>query len=302
MAKMAEADELLVTVVLEDYAGYETSLLAQHGVAFALDVVSGKARKRILFDVGQSSEPVLRNMETLGIAPESIDLIALSHCHYDHTGGLVGVLQAIGHPTPVVAHPSLFRPHFVTASSADPSHWLTRELGVPPGNGPAEIAGCGGQLRPMSQPFELMPGVLWTGQIERTTEFESTPTLATQTLLEGHVVEDAIEDDSSLAVNVRGKGLFVVSGCSHAGIANIVKHALSVSAVPHVHTVIGGFHLIEASEQRQERTAKELRRLGVRRVYSGHCTGFAGEMALCHEFGEAFEKLHCGKRIDSSAR
>lgn len=100
-------------------------------------------------------------------------------------------------------------------------------------------------------------------------------------------------------VNVRDKGLFIITGCSHAGIVNIVKHSMTVSGIRKVKAVIGGLHLIDASDDRIKKTVKGLRELGVERIYAGHCTGFKAEMKLFKEFRNNFEKLQCGKVIDS---
>jgi 7,8-dihydropterin-6-yl-methyl-4-(beta-D-ribofuranosyl)aminobenzene 5'-phosphate synthase len=87
-----KVDGLTIYTLLEDYAGYETTFYGQHGVYFLLDVVTGNMRRRILFDAGQSGKPILYNMEKMGLNPKEIDMIFLSHCHYDHSGGLVEIL------------------------------------------------------------------------------------------------------------------------------------------------------------------------------------------------------------------
>ncbi len=299
MAGLGEVDRLVVTVLLEDYAGYGTSFWGQHGVSFLIDVTLGNTTKRILFDTGQSSEPIIHNMKILGIDPKTIDMIALSHCHFDHTGGLVGMLKEIKkQDVPVLAHPVLLRPHFIM-DVPDPSYWLMSEIGMIKENTEENVRKYGGYLTLVAKPFELMPGVLWTGEVERVTDFEKTVTLATRTIRAGEVVEDQIMDDISLAINVKGEGLFVISGCSHAGVVNIVKQSVKISQVEKVRAVIGGFHLIDASEDRIRKTAKALKDLGVEKVYTGHCTGFNGEMAIYGEFKEDFVKLQCGKVIKS---
>ena len=113
------------------------------------------------------------------------------------------------------------------------------------------------------------------------------------------MVLDQVPDDMSLVVNVRDKGLFVVSGCSHAGIVNIVKHSSEVSQVEKVKAVVGGLHLIDAGGDRIRKTVKGLKELGVERVYAGHCTGLEGEIALQKEFKDKFERLQCGKVVDT---
>jgi len=110
---------------------------------------------------------------------------------------------------------------------------------------------------------------------------------------DGRLLQDELVDGLSLALNTR-EGVVVVSGCSHAGIVNIVKKALTVVGVEKVRAVIGGFHLVEASDERVKNTIMALRRLGVKEVYTGHCTGFKAECAFAEEFKENFKKLYCG--------
>jgi 7,8-dihydropterin-6-yl-methyl-4-(beta-D-ribofuranosyl)aminobenzene 5'-phosphate synthase len=92
---LGELDKLKVTVLSCDYSGYDNPFLGQHGVAFLIEAVSKDCSKRILLDAGQSEVPILYNMNILNIDPESIDMIVLSHCHFDHTGGLKGMLDKI---------------------------------------------------------------------------------------------------------------------------------------------------------------------------------------------------------------
>jgi len=89
MSKIGEVDKAKITTLVEDYSGYESSFWAQHGVSFLIEVTSGDTSKKVLFDTSQSSVPILHNMKNLGLAPGTIALIVISHCHYDPTGGLV---------------------------------------------------------------------------------------------------------------------------------------------------------------------------------------------------------------------
>ncbi len=299
--KMQQANKVVITTLLENHSGIEPNFTAQHGVSFLIEVTVGKITKRILFDTGPSAEVVAHNMKYLEIKPNTIDMIALSHCHYDHTGGLTGILKEIqGHDVPILAHPSLFDIHLVAGSGPKPRNWLPRPIGMVGENTEENIKKHGGFLTLVSNPFELMPGVIWAGEIERVTDFEKTPTLATRIIKDGEVLNDPIIDDTALAINVAGAGLFVVSGCSHSGIVNIVKQCIKFSQVKKVKAVIGGFHLINASNDRIEKTISALKELNVEKIYSGHCTGFKAQAAIYHEFGDAFEELYVGKVIHSN--
>ena len=271
-----------VTVLVEDYSGYESPFLAQHGVSFLIE----KGGRRILFDTGQSAEPVLHNMGLLGVEPGSIDYVFLSHCHYDHTGGLLGILKAIGKRVPVIAHPTIFRRHFITRP-------YLREVGVPFGREEIESLA---ELYLTADPVEIVEGVYSTGEIREREDFERA-NIGVYTLKDGRIVEDELLDDMSLVVE-SADGLVIVSGCSHAGIVGIVKHAIRLTGEKRVKAVIGGFHLIDAGEERIERTVREFLKLGIEEVYTGHCTGLRAEAAFLRAYGERFHKLHSGMVID----
>ncbi|MCD6373010.1 MAG: MBL fold metallo-hydrolase [Thermococcus sp.] len=272
-----------IYVLIEDYSGYESPFLAQHGVSFLIE----KDGKGILFDTGQSADPILHNMGLLGIEPSSrIDYIFLSHCHHDHTGRLLGILRAIGRRVPVIAHPTIFRRHFITKP-------YLRDVGVPFRREEVEeLAG----LYLTSEPLEIVKDVYSTGEIQNREEFERTE-LEVYTIENRKVIRDELIDDMSMVVKTKD-GIVVVSGCSHAGIVSIVKHAIRLTGEERIRAVIGGFHLIHADGERIERTVRELRQLGVEEVYTGHCTGVKAEAALLKAYGGDFHKLHSGMIID----
>jgi len=279
-------DKLTVTVLAEDSVPYESPLLGQHGVSYWLEAERDEVAMRILVDVGQNPDALLYNVEKLGIALARTDAVVLTHCHYDHTQGLAQVLKAIGKKDlPVVFHPSLFRLNFVT----NPSF---RHVGVMQGDEAGDLAAAGAQLVPVSSPLQLMPGLSTTGEVPRVTDFEEVG-IALSTLDEkGGVIPDNMPDDLSLAARVKGKGVVVVTGCSHAGIINILRHSLSRDE--HVEGVIGGLHLVEASEERIEKTVSALADFSPSLVAAGHCTGFRAQAALYAKLGKNFSTMGSG--------
>ncbi len=271
-----------IYTLVEDYSGYASPFLGHHGISFLIE----HRRKRILFDVGQSEKPILYNMGMLGLEPESIDYIFLSHCHYDHTGGLLGMLKAIKRRIPVIAHPLIFRKHFITKP-------YLRHVGIPFSKEEIEKLA---ELYLLDEPFQIIEDIYSTGEIRKREDFEKA-TLELYTVKDGKLVRDELLDDMSLVVKT-SQGLVVVSGCSHAGIVSIIKRAVEITGVKKVRAVIGGFHLIDASSERIKQTIKAFQELDVEEVYTGHCTGLKAEAEFLKAYGDKFHKLHSGMVIE----
>ena len=109
MNREGELDGLRVTVLAEDSVMYESPYLGQHGISLLLESRAGATVRNILVDVAQNPQALLQNMDLLGVQPRSIDAIVITHCHYDHTQGLVRILEATGKKDlPVIVHPEPF--------------------------------------------------------------------------------------------------------------------------------------------------------------------------------------------------
>jgi len=291
MDKLGALDSLKITVLAEDSVLYGSSYLGQHGVSFLLEGVSEGNTNRILVDVGQNSDALLSNMQTMGISPSIANAIVLTHCHYDHTQGIVRMLREINKKgVPVIAHPSIFRLHFVTQP-------YPRHMGIMQGDSKVEIEKAGGSLSLTKDPFIIMPGIMTTGEVKRRTEFEEVR-IELKTIENGMIVDDLMLDDISVIANVKDKGLIIVTGCSHAGIINIVNQAIEVSGSNKIEGIIGGLHLVEAPDTAIRRTVEELSKLNVAWVSAGHCTGFKAQVELHHTFKERFLPLHTGMQFE----
>jgi len=271
----------IIYVLADDYAGYESIYHGQHGASYLIE----HNGTRVLFDTGQDGHLVLKVMEKLGISPKSIDYIFLSHCHYDHIGGLLDILKAVGRKVPIIAHPEIFRKHFALKPRL-------RIVGIPFSRDQIEKYG---ELVLVREPFKISEEIFSTGEIRNRLDFEKA-SLEVYTVENGLLKRDKLLDDMSLVIKGHN-GLIIVSGCSHAGIVSTIKHAIKITGESKVKAVIGGFHLISASDSKIERTASELKALGIEKIYAGHCTGFRAEAKLYEVFKESFRKIHVGMKI-----
>ncbi|MGQ9776381.1 MAG: MBL fold metallo-hydrolase [Thermodesulfobacteriota bacterium] len=282
---------MTITVVAEDSVLYESPLLGQHGISLLLEAVKGGLSRKILVDVGQNSIALQTNFNLMGINPAEIDSIVLTHCHYDHTQGLATVVKAVGKKQlPIIAHPGLFRLHFINQPAL-------RHVGVMPEDRREEVESAGGAFFLVSEPFFLQPGIATTGEVPRKTDFEEVG-ISLLTVDEGKMKKDDMLDDISVVANIRGRGLVILTGCSHAGIINIIRHSVEITGVSKLHGVIGGLHLIEAPDQRIRRTVEEIQKMNPDWIAAGHCTGFKAQMELWNSFKEKFSPLRTGAKFE----
>lgn len=281
-------DSLRITVIAEDTVPYESPLWGQHGISFLLEAEKDGLQKRIMVDVGQNFEALSHNMEILGTDPTTLDALVLTHCHYDHTKGAARLVEATGkRDFPVIAHPDIFRLHFVNTP-------FLQHVGVMDGDEREEIEAKGGRLFLTSDPFQIMPGLVTSGEIPRNTEFEDAG-ISLFTISGDNVMPDPVLDDISIFANVADKGVVIVTGCSHAGIVNITQYAMEIFPEENIEGIIGGFHLVEAKKEKIDRTVEALGEIGPGWISSGHCTGFKAQVRLFETFGERFEPLSSGK-------
>ena len=251
-------------------------LRAEHGFSALVTVRRGTTRSALLFDTGISPDGMAVNIERLGIDVGDLQGVVLSHGHFDHTGGFAGLARLRGRTgLPLTVHPAI---------------WTRRRLAVPgaphfemPTLSPGALAREGFQVIERRQPSLLVEGsILITGEVDRTTGFERGMPPAHQAW-DGHEWRHDAEviDDQALVVNVRGRGLVVVSGCGHAGIVNIARHALRLTGVGRLHALVGGFHLSgPAFEPVIPPTVAALTELAPALIVPGHCTGWRAQHAL----------------------
>ena len=268
------------------------TLMAEHGLSLFITVYIGEKRHTVLFDTGYSQVGVPHNLKRLGVDLKEIKAIVLSHGHMDHTGSLYVLLDSMPYRVPLVVHPDafLFPRYFMLDDGTRLEFPKTlvrddlqeRKIEVLESKTPSLIADN---------------TVMITGEVERTTKFEKGLPNA---LMErdGEIVKDPISDDQAVIINLRGKGLVVVSGCSHAGIINTVLFAEKITGIQRVHTILGGFHLSgPAFEPLIESTIVELKKMAPEIIVPMHCTGWKAIKKFSEEFASSFILNSVGSRF-----
>ena len=131
----------------------------------------------------------------------------------------------------------------------------------------------------VAKPTVLPEGMMLSGEMHETVPGETIPA-SLRVERDGEVVQDTFIGEQTLIGHVRGRGLVVVTSCSHRGIVGICRHAARVSGVPKIHAVVGGFHLSGLGEERVSLVVDEFRRLGVDWLIPQHCTGMEAFIAI----------------------
>jgi 7,8-dihydropterin-6-yl-methyl-4-(beta-D-ribofuranosyl)aminobenzene 5'-phosphate synthase len=252
-------------------------LLAEHGLSM---LVEGDGW-RILFDTGQTTTAV-HNARAMRLDLGSVDTIALSHGHADHTGGLQEILSEVaweGRDVEVIGHPDIWASRFAIRRNQDPY-----QIGIPFPR--EELEGLGARFRLEKGPVEIAEGVMLTGEVPRVTPFEHLD--ADLKVPDGDGWrQDELLDDQSLIVRT-GEGLVVILGCAHSGMINTLRHAQQLMGEERILAVVGGTHLGPASPEQFEETVMALQELGVQKLGVSHCTGLAAAARLFATFGPAF--------------
>ncbi len=279
--------DLRLTIVVENSASLgNSSIWAQHGLSIFLELGFGPERMKLLLDTGASSEVMLHNADALDLDLGEIDLICLSHGHYDHTGGLMGILQRAEDRVCILAHPDIFAPKLKARPALE-------FIGLPFSR--TELEAAGAIMLDCRGPVTVTPGVTTTGEVPRIETFEKVEGF--WTVKDGQYCSDSIPDDQALAIDLPGKGLVVVTGCAHAGIINTIRHAQKITGVEELYAVLGGFHLMGADDKRIDSTAEALQSLDPTIVRPGHCTGQKAVCRLQEALGDRCQPLAAGDSI-----
>jgi 7,8-dihydropterin-6-yl-methyl-4-(beta-D-ribofuranosyl)aminobenzene 5'-phosphate synthase len=253
----------------------------------------GAERSHVVFDAGMTPDTMAGNMRRLAIEPTAVEVVVLSHGHSDHTTGLDGFVRAVGRPNiPVVVHPLL---------------WTRRRLAVPgiepielPTTSKRALESAGFEVIEARTPSLLFKGsVLVTGEVARTTGFETGMAFHEGDFGHGWEPDPLILDDQALVLHLRGAGLVVLTGCGHAGIVNIVRHAQRLTGVERVHAVFGGFHLGgPLFAPVVQPTVEALAELAPDVVVPAHCTGWEAAHAIANRMPDAFIQNSVGTRYE----
>jgi 7,8-dihydropterin-6-yl-methyl-4-(beta-D-ribofuranosyl)aminobenzene 5'-phosphate synthase len=261
-----------LTVLVDNNTLTDRYFLGEPGLSFLLET----AGKKILFDTGYSGV-FLTNADKMGISLMDLDFIVLSHGHLDHTGGLVTLIrhlmeakiEKIKHQVPeLIAHPLCFYPKEKLPLQNNGSILDEAEVRR---QFPVNLS---------DRPVCITDDLVFLGEIPRTSAFELPDTRKRRICFpDGRIEPDQLPDDSALAFRSPA-GLVIITGCSHAGICNIIEYAREVCKENRIVDIIGGLHLISPGPERMIPTAEYLHDLNLAALHACHCTSLAAKTVL----------------------
>lgn len=276
-----------VTVLVEDSTNMDKpDVLAKHGLSLFIQAETSEGELFLMMDTGPSPDVLNHNSKVMNIDLTKTMAIIISHGHYDHIGGLVGALKHMERGVPVIVHPQAFSPKF----KVDP---VIKYIGSPFNS--ADVEKLGGKLILSRNHVKIAGKVFSSGEIKRNMPVEEENDFWA---VEKEIfIKDPLMDDQALFLNVKGKGLIVISGCAHSGIINTIKQAKEVMKENKVYAVLGGFHLIKASDERIQATINELLKVKPEFIAPCHCTGDKTINLLKEVFGDHCQRLRTGSTL-----
>ncbi len=245
-----------LTVLTENTAS--DNFLAEHGLSYFIEHNGTK----LLFDTGHSNI-FLKNAEQLNINLDDVEIVVLSHGHWDHGNGL----KYLKNKT-LICHPYAFIKRYRKSDHT--------------------FIGLNSKFLELNHKFKLIntrkphyitENIIFLGEIPKLNSFES----QTTSFVDCHDKDDFIPDDSALVI-IQDNELIIVSGCAHSGICNITEYAKKISKINKIKAVIGGFHL-KINDIQTKKTIRYFQDQKISGIYPSHCT----ELPAIKEFQKKFK-------------
>lgn len=305
--KLLEVDEVKITIIMDNTVDVfmngneivhrfnlncEFPPIAEHGFSAMIQVKSGDKQGNILLDAGISTNGILHNIDSLGVNVSDIQAVVLSHGHSDHTMGLPALIERLGKDKiPLIAHPDAF---------------LDKKIIMPDGYelniSPAKLTSSQEEkITPIKkvEPSLLVEDmILVSGEIPRATDFETGFSLHYIKRNNNWENDPVIKDDQCVIVNVREKGLVIITGCGHSGIINTIRYAQELTNTKEIYAVLGGFHLTGGIfEKIIPNTICELKKINPKYLMPGHCTGWSAIHQIAKAMPNAFIPNNVGTTL-----
>jgi 7,8-dihydropterin-6-yl-methyl-4-(beta-D-ribofuranosyl)aminobenzene 5'-phosphate synthase len=259
-------------------------LIGEHGFSCLIE-----AEDATLFDTGQGFG-IVNNMQRMGKQFDGIKRIILSHGHFDHTGGLLTVLQNKKEKTPVYMHPDAF----IEKKAVIPLPQNTIEMLIGMRASKEEYEKAGAEFNFIRGFTKISDSISALSDVKRPADWKTWDVRLKQKV-NGAIVDDPFTDDLSLLIDTES-GPVVLLGCAHAGIVEILNDLSEKTGHREFHAVIGGTHLENAPENYVARAMETLKSYRVKKIAVSHCTG----LKMAGRFAAEFKNESANASVGSS--
>ena len=277
---------------------------AENGISLLVTAWRGRHRSTVLFDVGLTGSVLTHNLAVLGVDVSRIEHVVISHGHPDHYGGLYAFLDTVDRTVPVATHADAFLPRYAVMGDGRTSPFYNQAFTLD------DVDRHGGRPVLSHGALALGCGIYTTGFIPRHVPFEGpveppephAPGLY-QVKADGEYGLDEVRDEQGLVVDVKDRGLVVLTGCAHAGVLNTIDCARELCGPKPVLAVMGGFHLGFPTTPRENvgRTLDGMRERDVAHVIPMHCSGLPTHAAFAADLPGRYLQPSVGMSLSFGA-
>lgn len=269
-----------ITTLIENNSGKDERLHTEHGLSVYIEVDG----KNVLFDTGQSGK-FIDNAKTLGIDLKELDYVIISHGHYDHSGGFERLMEEINPNIKLFLGDGFFDKKYGLMESGDYQYLgnsfdeeYLKEKNIPTKFIQEDVT-------------KVTENLMIFTNFNRKEEFENTN--QTMYLREnGQYKKDMFLEEISLGLKTED-GLFVIVGCSHVGIVNILQ-TIRERTNMNIHGLIGGTHLVKEDDDKINKIIEYLDEENVEVLGACHCTGKQGETMFSQQLEDSFIENNTG--------
>ena len=265
-----------IRVLIDNNTLINEYYLGEPGVSYYIE----DEEEKILFDTGYS-DAFIKNAQKLNIDLGLIDKIVISHGHNDHTGGLKYFFENFKNDNiELVAHPGCFEEKYGEKGY----------IGAPVNDKDLNSM-C--RLNLTNKPLKISNNIMFLGEIPQINSFEKRKKIG-EHIIHGNKEDDFVNEDSAIVYKSKD-GLFVITGCSHSGICNIIEYAKKVCNEEKIAGVIGGFHLFDHDE-RLENTVDYFKENSIKNLYPCHCVSLKAKIEIAKRL--EIQEVGCGMEIE----